>query len=249
MNNRRRLALMPGAGLLGLLVWTGCAAADERVRETRDVSQAFDEVRLGGDVDLELSQGDAVSLVIEAPREDLSSIESEVKDGVLTLGRQDSGNWNFSRWFGRHPAARAFLTAPAIERLVVGGSGTAHAGTWSSHALEVRISGSGDVRFDRLTATRLRCDVVGSGKVVLAGSASNQRIRLAGSGDYRAANLKSQAATVSISGSGSAELWAERTLDARVVGSGDVRYYGTPTVTKSVSGSGSVTALGEKSSS
>jgi Putative auto-transporter adhesin, head GIN domain len=243
IKNRRRSTLVLGAGLL---VWTACAVADEPVRQAREISQPFDEVRLDADIDLELSQSDSVSLVIEAPREELTNIRSEVKDGVLVLERPDSPSSNFSSWFRRHQRPRALLSAPSIERLVVDGSGNAHAGTLTSHAFEIRISGSGDVKIDRLAATRLRCDVAGSGKVVLAGSVTNQRVRLSGSGDYRAADLKSEAATLSVSGSGDAELWAERTLDARISGSGDLRYYGTPIVTKSVSGSGSVTAMGDK---
>jgi hypothetical protein len=245
-NCRRRSALVLGAALL---VCVSCAIADEPLRQTREISQAFDEVRLDADIDLELTQSDVVSLVIEAPAEELPSIRTEVKDGVLTLGRVQSRSSNFSWWFGRHRAPRAWLSAPSIERLVIEGSGNVHAGTWKTHGLEVRISGSGDVKIDALTAARLHCDLAGSGKVILTGSAASQRIRLSGSGDYRASKLKSDAATVSISGSGDAELWAERTLEARISGSGDVRYYGTPAVTRSVSGSGSITALGQKGSS
>jgi len=244
-NGTRRSTLALGAGLL---VWAAYALADEPARETRDVSQPFGEVRLDADIELELSQSDTVSLVIEAPRDELSSIRTEVNEGVLVLGRSNSGTWKFSGWFGRHRTPRALLSAPAIERLVVDGSGSVHAAAWASRALEVRISGSGDVKIDGLTATRLRCDLAGSGKALLTGAVANQRIRLSGSGDYRAPNLKSDAATVSVSGSGDSEVWAERTLDARISGSGDLRYYGTPAVTKSVSGSGSVTALGEKRS-
>jgi len=245
MMNSRRLwcPRMVGAGLL---VWTACAAAGEPARETRDISQPFSEVRLVGDVDLELSQGDAVSLVIEAPREELSTIQSEVKDGVLTLRRNESRNWVFWHWFHRHWKARVLLSTPAAERLVVDGSGSVHADAWTSHALELLVSGAGNVGIGRLTVTRLHCDLFGSGNVRIAGSAAHQRIRLAGSGAYRAPDLKSQAATVSISGSGDAELWVEQTLEARIAGSGDVRYYGAPTVTKSVSGPGSVTGLGER---
>jgi hypothetical protein len=247
-NRKRRSTLMLGAGLPWLFLSAARAAAEELARETRDISQPFNEVRLEGDIDLALTQSDTVSLVIEASREDLSLVRSDVNDGVLTLERRPAGISNFSHWFGRYRAPRALLSTPTVERLVVDGSGKAHALAWTARSLEVRISGSGDVRLDRLTATRVHCDLVGSGKVLLSGSVVNQRIRLSGSGDYMAPDLKSQTATVSISGSGDAEVWVERTLEGRIAGSGDIRYYGTPTVTKSVAGSGSVTALGEKSS-
>jgi hypothetical protein len=229
-----------------LIAWAACAAADESVRENRTISQPFNEVHLVGAFDLELIQADTVSLVIEAARDDLATIRSDVSDGVLTLQQTDSGALDFSRWFGRHPAPRAVLSTKALDRLVVEGSGDIHAGTWSADGLNVRVSGSGDVKFDHLTALRSSCEIAGSGDILLAGSVTRQSIRISGSGDYRAPDLKSQTASVSINGSGDVELWVERTLEARIAGSGGVRYYGTPAVTQSVSGSGSLKALGAK---
>jgi hypothetical protein len=228
----------------GLLAWMACTAADESARETREISQPFNEVRLAGDIDLELSQGDSVSLVIEAPKDELPSITSEIKDGVMTLRRSNSGA--FSGLFSKHHPARALLTAKTLDRLDSDGSGSLHAADWTTQALHVRSAGSGDAKFERLTGEGFRCEMNGSGNVSVAGSVSNQRIRVSGSGSYRAAGLKSEAAVVTVLGSGTAELWAARTLEARVLGSGDVQYYGAPTVTKSVAGSGSVMSMGEK---
>jgi hypothetical protein len=229
-----------------LIACAAGAAADEVVRQNRDIAQPFTEVRLVGGFDLELTQSDAVSLVIEAAQEDLSHIRSDVKDGVLTLLREDSGLLSFSRWFSRHSTPRAFLSTKALNRLTLDGSGSIHAVAWSSDALRARIAGSGDLKFDALRAAHFTCDIAGSGDAVVAGSVTSQKVQIAGSGRYSAADLKSQTASVSISGSGNADLWAERTLDVRIAGSGDVRYHGTPAVTQSLSGSGHLTSLGAR---
>ena len=246
MNNWQRWAArLAGAGMIA---WAACAAAaDEPVRETRNITQPFNEVRLAGDFDLELTQSDTVSLVIEATREDAPAIRSDVDNGVLTVRWTNTGPLNFWRWSSRHRApARVFLSVKAIDRVLLDGSGNIHAGPWTHHALEVRISGAGNARLDHLTAARFSCDLAGSGDIFVAGAAADQRIRISGSGRYLAPDLKSQTATVSINGSGEVELWVERTLDVRIAGSGDVRYYGTAAVTQSVSGSGSVKSLGPK---
>ncbi len=249
-----------GATLIG-------ASADEPVHETRDVLQPFNEVHVAGDFDLEITQGDTVSLSIDAPREDLLHIGTDVMDGVLTLRWEEPWSFKFWGWFS-HSTPRARLSAKAIDRLTVTGSGHIHSGSWSTEALDVRISGSGTVelealkaaslrcdvsgsgtvKLDGLRAARLSCDVAGSGHVLVAGSATHQRIRISGSGDYLAKELDSQTAYASISGSGDAELWVQRTLDAHVTGSGSVRYYGAPTLRQSVSGSGRVASLGPKES-
>jgi hypothetical protein len=194
-----------------------------------------------------LVQSDTTSLAIEAAPENLREIRSDVEGGVLTVRWEDGGPLHWFRWFSRHPAARVFLSVKAIDKLGLDGSGSVHAATWTHHALELRISGSGDATFDHLTTARLISHIAGSGNIVAAGAAANQEVHISGSGRYRAGDLKSQTATVSISGSGDVQLWVERTLDVRIAGSGDVRYYGAPAVTQSVSGSGSVTGLGAKS--
>lgn len=246
MKSWQRWAMwLADAGLVG---WAACAVADEPARATRNISEPFNEVRLIGDFDLELIQSDTTDAVIEAAREDLPNIRSAVENGELTLKWGHGGGMNPLGWFSRHPSAHVSLSVRAIDKLVLDGSGSIHAGAWTHHALDVRLSGSGDVKFDHLSATRFTCELAGSGSIVAAGSSTTQKIRISGSGNYRAPDLRSQTASVSISGSGDVELWAERTLDAHIAGSGDIRYYGSPTVTQSVSGSGSVTSLGAKSS-
>jgi hypothetical protein len=244
MNRARRWAGLAGTMLMA---WGAGAAADTQpAQETRPLPEPFHEVRLLGDIDLELVQGDRVSLVIEAPREDLPEIVSEVSGGVLTL-KPRSESPKFFRWFSHRFAARALLTAPSLDRIAIRGSGSVHAGAWGSDALEVRISGSGGARFDDLKARRFAVDVAGSGDIAATGSVGAQKIEIAGSGDYRGGSLKSRTASVSISGSGEADLWVQDALDARIAGAGSVRYYGAPTVTQSVSGSGSLKSLGAKS--
>ncbi|MCK4901375.1 MAG: DUF2807 domain-containing protein, partial [Anaerolineales bacterium] len=41
-------------------------------------------------------------------------------------------------------------------------------------------------------------------------------------------------------------IWVTESLEARINGSGNVRYYGRPTVSSSGNGSGDITSLGEK---
>jgi len=163
-NWRRRAALLAGTGLIA---WVACAAADERVRETRNIQPPFSQVRLAGNFDLELTQSDAISLVIEAAPEDLPNIRSDVDHDVLTVRRVDDGPLNFFGWFSRHraAAARVLLSARAIDRLTLDGAGHIHAGPWTSESLEVRVSGAGDVKLDRLKAARFSCEVDGSGDV------------------------------------------------------------------------------------
>jgi len=231
-----------GAGAIALAT---CAAADQPVRQTRPITQTFGEVRLIGALDLKLTQSDAPSLVIEAERDQLPYVKTEVRDGVLTLRLEDEFPHRLLGFFSRRSTPVAILSTRAIDRLVAQGSGDVYAGTWNfPSTFEVRVDGSGDVSFDHLAAEQLTCSIAGSGQIEVAGSTAVQDIRISGSGSYHAARLKSQTASVSISGSGDAELWVERALDVRIAGSGEVGYYGSPTLKQSVLGSGNVRSLG-----
>jgi hypothetical protein len=126
------------------------------------------------------------------------------------------------------------------------GSGNLEMGNVEADSLEVRISGSGDAVVDDLTADTLEVDMTGSGGLdVAGGEVEVQEIRLTGSGDYQARRLESAEADVELTGSGGATINVEEHLNARISGSGDVRYAGSPMLDQSTSGSGDVERIGE----
>ena len=92
--------------------------------------------------------------------------------------------------------------------------------------LDIQVSGSGDVWIDTLVVERVEVGIGGSGKVSLAGTATEQNIDVDGSGNYRAGNLQGESVDLTISGSGDAVVWATERFDGRISGSGSVKYYG-----------------------
>ena len=91
--------------------------------------------------------------------------------------------------------------------------------------LRVRISGSGEVLVDE-------------------GRVSDFQGKVSGSGDLEMSEVRTDRASLRISGSGSGMIWAEKSLEARVSGSGEVGFRGQPEdVNTSVSGSGNVHSL------
>jgi Putative auto-transporter adhesin, head GIN domain len=190
-------------------------------------------VRLLTSGDLSLTAGDQAELTITAGRDVLPRLASTVEDGILVLGSEpglsSSGEIRYS------------LSLPRIERLVVGGSGTARGDVVVTGPLAVEASGSGGIDLAGLAVSDLRVRISGLGDVHLTGHASTQIVSITGSGAYEGRDLTTQESTIEAGGSGSAWVSASQRLRADVAGSGDVAYTGSPSkVEPHTSGSGRI---------
>ena len=213
--------------------------------ETREVS-GFERVVLDEYGELILSQGAQPSLTIEADEDVLSRIETEVKDGTLTIGI--GGTW----WDKLGMALNDVLSGRKIVyQLVVSeltgvtvrGAGRVKCAELRTDRLEVRVAGAGEVTIGSLMVGQLGVDVPGAGRVQLAGKANEQRVALTGAGSYRAPQLESQKAEVKLAGFGSATIYVAQELDVSVQGVGTVEYYGSPSVREKITGVGRVVSL------
>ena len=223
------LALISAASLAPSPAWAGT--------ETRAVTE-FDAIALGGSFNLQVSQGDKTSVVVQADDKLLPLIETVVDNGRLEVrwkrGTQSWG-WNSSR-----DNIKVTVVTPKLRALSAAGSGDIQLAAFNTPALKLSISGSGNALLSALTTDELGVAVAGSGDVKGAGKATKVAINIAGSGDVKLIEMKSDDATVKISGSGSATVNAGKTLAVSIAGSGDVTYSGEATVKSSVAGSGSV---------
>ncbi len=112
------------------------------------------------------------------------------------------------------------LTGPAVPSWRLSGSGKLELSALAQEALDLRISGSGDVR--------------------ASGSVQDLSLRISGSGSGDFGKLTAKTASVQISGSGNADIAPQDQADIRVSGSGNVQVHGNPKINSHVSGSGRV---------
>ncbi|WP_296745570.1 DUF2807 domain-containing protein [Mesorhizobium sp.] len=112
------------------------------------------------------------------------------------------------------------LTGPAVSSWRLSGSGKLELSDLAQETLDLRISGSGDVR--------------------ASGSVRDLSLRISGSGSGDFRQLAAKTASVQISGSGNADIAAQDQADIRLSGSGNVQVHGSPKINSHVSGSGRV---------
>ncbi len=203
--------------------------------ETRDVTN-FSRVELSGTGNLVITQGETESLKIEAEDNLIGKIKSTVSGGTLKIGpRNEFLVWNF--WPTEDITYT--LSVKDLSRVSVSGSASVTSTKLSGDALEIRISGSGEVTLGVEVKT-FTASISGSGSFALSGIADTLDVDISGSGKIQAENLVTNDTKVKISGSGKAVVNAAKTLGVTISGSGNVEYVGTPAVTQSISGSGDI---------
>ena len=229
----RALAPVAVAALLA-----GCDSADISIDGEKgkplselDLSGAAPKglVLLGPD-EVRVRAGDRLAITVDGDPALVSAMRFTLKDGTLGLLR-DKGNWTDSA------TAIVNVTMPAPETLVAAGSGTIRAEGLAPQA-EVTIAGSGDVETLAVAAKKLDVTIAGSGSYRAAGTAENLEMTIAGSGDAAMEGLKAQTAKITIAGSGRSRFASDGTVNADILGSGEVRVQGRAKCDVKATGSG-----------
>ena len=184
------------------------------VRQNRPVGH-FDRILIEGAEVVEVRLGTQYSLSIAADDNVLPLLTSEVEGGTVKLGSRGS--------YRTRGPVRVWVTMPNLESLAASGSGSVAIDGVNNKQLALSLNGSGDIR--------------------AAGRTDQLNLSLNGSGSARLAGLAARNADVGIYGSGDASVRTAGDLDARVVGSGTLRYVGQPAhVRRQRIGSGRIVA-------
>jgi hypothetical protein len=202
------------------------------VREVRD----FQEVALEGVGTLVIEQGETESLTIEAEPKVLQRIETEVRDGRLTI-RPD-------RSFKTREQITYFLSVRQLTHIELAGAGRVEAAQLTADQLRINGNGAGAVVIDSLTANTLDVTASGNVQAELAGTVDSQTVVVSDAARYAAADLQSRIASVTASGAAWVTVNVTESLDAHVSGAARVEYIGDPAVTEDISAAGSLTNVG-----
>lgn len=232
MNNQLSLFF-----ILLLSVVTVLPAAAQR--EVIDVPE-FDRISMGRSGTVYLKQGNETRVEILASDDVKEDLDIEVRQGQLLIKNKRSWGWGKS-----DGKLEVFVTTPDISGLSVSGSGKIIGeNRISSSELKMAISGSGKI-ITPIEAGSIDISISGSGDAELSGTVRSLSAAISGSGGISGPDLRVTTCEIRISGSGDAELHVTESIDARISGSGKVRYHGSPAkVNSETSGSGSVKKVG-----
>jgi Putative auto-transporter adhesin, head GIN domain len=215
---------------------TASAANDQQDRHL----SGFNAINIAGSVDVYIVQGTSESVRVEAPKEYLDRIITEVDGGVLKIHDKHNSGWSWGNW-GNHKKVAVYVTVKNVNEIGITGSADIFFKEGiNANSLKLWVSGSGDVS-GRIEVKTLDCAISGSGDMKLSGHAHDSNVSVSGSGDFEARGLATVSTAVHVSGSGDASINASDNVNASVSGSGDVTYTGgAQHVSKSKSGSGDI---------
>ena len=197
----------------------------------------YESLDMAGFFDVKLIEGKEGNITITGEENLLEYIVTEVKDGKLILKTEKGVNLQPSHRNG----IKITIPVEQINSVYLSGSGDITSEkTLTADSFKATISGSGDISLD-LAVKELKTSISGSGDIELTGNTDIFDLSISGSGDIDAFRLAANHVDVSVSGSGDIEVTANKSIKARVSGSGDINYRGNPEkVDTKSSGSGDI---------
>ncbi len=208
------------------------------ITEQRTIAQAA-KIKLSGVLDIELTEGPATSVKVEADENVLPYVITRMENGFLVVRLRDHIILTSSSG-----TIKVYVTTNRLEEVNLSGSGNVIGkGKFTgADRLKVKVSGIGNLNLE-VNTPKVEADINGSGSITLAGETQEERIGINGIGDFHGVDLKAEKAVVKIAGSGNARLFADRDLDIRIAGLGSVSYKGNAAVKQHITGSGEVKKL------
>ncbi len=132
------------------------------------------------------------------------------------------------------------IAAALTENVIVNVSGK------PLDAIDVRLSGVGNLVVNELNATSIRARMDGTGVLRVSGGARELNFRMSGLGTADFERLCTHTADVEVHGMGTVVVNADEFLDATVRGLGKISYVGDPSIHRDVKGGGKVEARDDK---
>jgi hypothetical protein len=208
----------------------------EVTNKTRSVAN-YDQISVTGMMEVQLIAGSEGKIEIEAESNLMEFIETEVSNGHLRITIQKGVNIAPSK---NYPI-RIVVPFETLGALTLTGSGhIRNSDVIKAREFKINVTGSGNMNLNLITEN-LESTITGSGDLKLKGTSGEFKCKVTGSGDVFAYDLKAFKVDASVTGSGDVEVSVENELNAKISGSGDIKYRGNPDKQNfKTSGSGSV---------
>ncbi len=185
----------------------------------------YDAIALSGWFDLDLVDGQEGKITLEGESNLLEYIKTEVRDGKLVIKTRKGINLKPS---SLNEGIRITVPVESVSSIALSGSGDIVGKTTiKADTLKTAMSGSGDITLT-VEANSIKASMSGSGDITLIGNADSFNANISGSGDIKAYELEANNVDATVSGSADIKVTANKTLKARVSGSGDISYRGNP---------------------
>lgn len=189
----------------------------------------FTAIKVDAGIDLEISQGDQISLKIEADENIIPVISTEVINGILNIYPEKN--------IKNAKVMKVYLTFNSIEAITAnGGCDITSKGKLRFSNLKTVLNGGCDIQLD-LSVNNLICSHNGGCDAIFTGEAANVEYTVMGGSDVNATKLITGDCAIVAAGGSDVEVNVSGQLLINASGASDVSYMGSPAnVSKSASG-------------
>lgn len=196
--------------------------AGDMVSDTRPVP-VFEQIEVNGNFNLFITQGKVCSLRVEAERDDMKNIRTEVKDNRLVIDNEKS---EFKLFLTKKRQRNIYIALPELKKLCINGASEVKGqNIIRTGDIDIEINGAADIEME-IESKNIRTFINGAGEILFIGKSSNLAVTINGAGELAATNFPVDSANVMISGAGDCRLNVARALVVDISGSGDIRYRG-----------------------
>jgi hypothetical protein len=211
-----------------------CIDGNGHTASVRRVIGDFTNVASYGDFIVDVSEGPASSVSVEADENLLSYIKTYIQGNSLVIETEDNHCIQSREQIYVH------VVTPSIYELKMSGSGVIYCDNVETDNLKYVLSGSGDIVSSGISANFIEASISGSGEITLSGIGTKTAMTISGSGNIKALNLEQEKCIATISGSGNIYTYVQNLLDVAISGSGNLVYKGDPSIEMNITGSGRV---------
>jgi hypothetical protein len=217
--------------------WETVKGSGNATKETREVG-LFTGVTVSGSMNVHLTYGKPGTITIEGDNNILPYIETTVTNGKLAIKTKNKTN------IKSKSKLNVYVSLTTLTELSLSGSGniTGDGAFENAGTTTIAVSGSGNINLAFAAFKQTTLSISGSGNMVLNGKNTNNiSASVSGSGNIDCRKLQCDDVTAHISGSGNIRVMANKSIEARVNGSGNIYYTGSATnINSKTSGSGKI---------
>lgn len=191
----------------------------EVVKQERNEG-SFTGLRVSTGIDVYLSQGNEMSIMVEADENLHEYLVTENKNGTLNI--------YFDANVRSAERKVVYVSMKDIYSVSASSAGDIIGETpVRTDNLKVSASSAGDIKLE-VSADKIEANISSSGDLTLTGEADYLDANLSSAGDLNAFNLKVKEADISASSAGDADIYVTERLNARASSAGDINYRGNP---------------------
>lgn len=214
------IAILSVTAVTNAQIWETVRGNGKVVTKERNTN-SFTGVRVSSGIDVYLSQGNEVSVEVEADENLHEYIITEVRDGILNVRTDNVSIRDAER-------KRVNVIMKDITSIRTSSAGDVVGQTpVEAENIELDASSAGSISLD-VRAKEIEVDISSSGDISLSGEADFLEASLSSAGDLNAFKLKVREAKVSVSSAGDADISVSERLTARASSAGDINYTGDP---------------------